>query len=284
MSDEFDYKDLLEIPPKKKPCFLAGTLVRTSKGLNSIENIAIGDEVYSYNFEKNQLELQLVSEVYSNVTEIYEHIKTENDIINATGQHLFWIPKEKAWIMANSLQVGMQFLSFDNKLVTIVSLEIIEKPEKTFNLEVENNHNYYVGVEGLLTHNETRVSKFASLETFEVEFYRHFYEEEVYYVGKTTQSISIRYAQHEFEYKNNPLKKVWMKFKPDNGYIRINGSPGPFKMTNYESAVTEMYEINLRGGKRVGSKGLYNKINPITKAKFEKYKKLGSFNPCKFYV
>lgn len=285
MWDQFDYEDLLKIPPKKKPCFLEGTLVKTEKGLISIENISIGDKIYSYNFDTKQSDLQMVSEVYQNIAEIYLQIKTENDIIGVTGQHRFWIPVQKNWIMANGLQVGMEFLSFDNKLVTILSLEIISKTRKTFNLEVETHHNYFVGKDELLTHNATRPSKFASTEKFEFEFYDFMnVDRESLYVGQTTQGVGIRYQQHELEFKNNQTAKAW--FKEVEGFfkIRINGISGPFTMTQYEAAVTEMYEINFRGGKRNGSKGLFNKLNPISRAKFDKYKKIGSFNPCKFYV
>lgn len=66
--------------------------------------------------------------------------------------------------------------------------------------------------------------------------------------------------------------------------IKINNKSGPFKMTPYEAAVTELYEINSRGGLRKGNKGLYNKSKPISKRKFEYFKKHGNFNPCLFYV
>lgn len=66
--------------------------------------------------------------------------------------------------------------------------------------------------------------------------------------------------------------------------IQINGKSGPFKMTPYEAAVVELYEINSRGGVRKGNKGLYNKQKPIGMKKFDYFKKHGTFNPCKYYV
>src|SRR5690606_31213270 len=46
MWDDFSYEELLKIPPVKKPCFLAGTVVKTEFGSFPIEDIAIGQKIY----------------------------------------------------------------------------------------------------------------------------------------------------------------------------------------------------------------------------------------------
>ncbi|WP_413511566.1 polymorphic toxin-type HINT domain-containing protein [Myroides odoratus] len=281
MWDDFRYKDLLEVPPTKKPCFLAGTLVKTATGKVAIEDVVPGQQVYAYNFALDKLEVRSVTEIYRNRTEVYICIQTKNGKIEATGKHLFWNPVEKKWTMANSLEVGMNLLDSKGQYIVIQSLEITECIVPTYDLEIEELHNYYVGEDEVLTHNKNRTSTFASTELINVEFYEILGEKkESIYVGQTIQKVGARYDQH----RRDPKKAFWRKKMKGVFELSINGESGPFKMTPYEAAVVEMYEINTRGGIRKNNQGLYNKQRPIGKKKFELFKKLGTFNPCKFYV
>lgn len=131
-----------------------------------------------------------------------------------------------------------------------------------------------------LTYN-TRVSRFASTDLIDVEFYEILGEKrETIYVGQTRQGIGKRFDQH----RRDPKKILWRNKMKGVFELSMNGKSGPFKMTPYEAAVVELYEINARGGVRKNNKGLYNKQRPIGKKKFEQFKKLGTFNPCNFYV
>ncbi len=270
MWKDFTYKDLMHIPPKKKPCFLAGTLVHTSVGLVPVEQIEIGQQVYTYNFEKGINELKPVLEKYVNKTEKYLQIFVGKDIIEVTGNHRFWLPEKKIWQVASKLLITDMLLSKKAKQIKIDKLVIVDEIKDTYNLEVQDNPNYYVGKNALLAHNATKISKFASKEKIFVEFYELIdSKKEVLYVGQTIQKRTAREAQHL-----NDTKKPWRN--------KIKGSFEIYPkqwMTPYEAAVVEMYEMNYRGGKT----GLFNKVNPISKRKFNKFKDLG-FNPCKFYV
>ncbi|UPQ78121.1 HINT domain-containing protein [Flavobacterium azooxidireducens] len=285
MWDELEYKHLLEIPPSKKPCFLAGTMVKTEKGLVPIEEVMVGQKIYAYNFEIKRTELKSVTQIFRNKTEKFVRIGIKDDFIEATGQHRFWLPEENRWEMANSLKKGIKLLNSGGKIIIISSIEVLSEVVDTYNLEVEDHHNYFVGIDEVLTHNKTRTSIFASTDLIDVEFYKLVDVDSIdKYVGQTIQGVGNRFQQHEYEYKKNPSKKQWMKDVDTVTRLRINGSLGPYKMTPYEAAVTELYEINIRGGVRKGNNGLYNKQKPIGKKKFEQFKKLGTFNPCKFYV
>ncbi|WP_430613960.1 polymorphic toxin-type HINT domain-containing protein [Flavobacterium sp. JP2137] len=281
MWDDFTYKVLLEVPPIKKPCFLAGTLVKTTTGKVAIEDVVPGQQVYAYNFALDKLEVRSVTETYRNRTEVYICIQTQNGKIEATGKHQFWNPLEKKWIMANSLEVGMNLLDSKGQYIVIQSLEIKASIVPTYDLEIEELHNYYVGEDEVLTHNKNRTSTFASTELINVEFYEILGEKkEGIYVGQTIQELGARFEQH----RSNPKKAFWRKKMKGVFELSIHDERGPFKMTPYETAVVAMYEINTRGGIRKNNQGLYNKQRPIGKKKFELFKKLGTFNPCKFYV
>jgi hypothetical protein len=287
MWKEFNYDDLLKIPPSKKPCFLAGTPIKTATGYKNIEDIVVGDVVLSYNETTKKTELQEVLNTFTNVCEKYIEIKTNQDIIAVTGAHLFFVPKENKWIAASQLTTNMQLINDKQEEVNITALTIIKKEANTYNLEIAENHNYYVGNNPILTHNDAKILKYSSEILLEFEFYEYYdVNNKPTYVGQTTQGLTKRADQHLAEYNKTPAKKEFIKVSrqlPRD--ILINGKEGPYKMTPFEAALTEMYELQLRGGKRRGLLGLFNKKNPVSKRTFIKIKKdFPSFNPCRFYV
>src|SRR5690606_4041916 len=141
-------------PEPKKPCFLAGTLVSTENGMLPIEDIRTGQRVYARNMVTGRTELRTVTQTFTNHADMYIRIATAKDVIAATGQHRFWLPQEDRWCMANSLKAGMALLSQNGQQVGIQGLEIITEKVDTYNLEVEDHHNYYVGGDEVLTHNQ----------------------------------------------------------------------------------------------------------------------------------
>lgn len=293
MWKDFKYSDLMEIPPTKKPCFLAGTLVKTENGHLPIEQLKVGNKVYSYNLEKKQTEINTILRVYENVTQKYLKIKTQNSCIEATGQHRFWIPKQEKWLMANELKTGMHFLDTNKNLVEILNLEIIENIEKTYNLEIKNNHNYFVGQDEVLTHNTNKVFKFADDTLYDFGFYLLAETDagrvkSELYVGITTQEFTKRADQHAHEGKaalppkNQKPYNAW-KANPKMGILPIEPH---VKMTFYEATIWETYFINERGGGKAhkGLGKLLNRKTPISEKMFNDWKATGKFNPCKYFI
>jgi hypothetical protein len=285
MWDNFSYEDLLK---GKKPCFLAGTLVKTVNGLIAIDKIETGTKVLSYNFETQQTEYQPVLQTFSNYAEKYVELHTENDVLKVTGAHLFYVSNENKWIAASQLSLDMQLQDDQQNLIAIKKLDIIKAVVPTYNLEVAQNHNYYVGeTQHILTHNDGKKLKFTNTEMFDFEFYEYLdYNNKPTYVGQTTQKLDTRANQHRIEFEKKPTKKEFIKVsKKLPQEIIINGKPGPYKMTPFEAAITEMYELNTRGGKKkIDGSGLFNKKNPVSKKTFERIKRdFPNFNPCRFY-
>lgn len=283
MWKDFTYQNLLD---GKKPCFLDGTLVKTEKGLIAIEKIEVGTKVLSYNFETQKTEYQPVLQTFSNFAEKYVEIYTETEVLKVTGAHLFYVPKEKKWLAASQLKVEMHLVDDNQNIALIKKLNIIKAEVPTYNLEVTENHNYYVGKnQHILTHNDGKKLKFTSEVLMDFEFYEFFdYQNNPLYIGQTTQGVPKRVDQHTQDFEKNSNKKEFMKYQEGNKTLRINGEKGPFKMTPFEAAVTEMYELQTRGGKQMNGKGLFNKKNPVSKRTFERIKnKYPNFNPCRFY-
>ena len=142
-------------------CFIEGTLILTSVGLVKIEDIKEGDEVWSYNEETKEKELKKVKRLFRNKTKEWLHLtilneetKKEEEII-CTKNHRIYI-KNKGWIAANEILENEEVLLYNNVIGKVIrkELENLTYEETTYNFEVEDNHNYYVGEECVLVHNE----------------------------------------------------------------------------------------------------------------------------------
>ncbi len=136
-------------------CFIAGTLILTESGRQKIESIEIGDQVWAYNEETGENELKEVVHIFRNKTEEWIHVHINDEHITCTKEHPFYIPDLKQWINAGELELGMNVLlsSGDYDKITSLEVEHLDTPETTYNFEVRDLHNYYVGESNVLVHN-----------------------------------------------------------------------------------------------------------------------------------
>ncbi|WKX76190.1 polymorphic toxin-type HINT domain-containing protein [Zobellia laminariae] len=277
--------DVVHLPKKKpayrdlkhqEPCFLAGTIVHTPNGNIEIEKIKIGDEVFVYNFKDSKVNTRKVSKLYNNWTQRYFEINTdgENQIL-ATSRHLFWVDNEKKWIPAKSITSGMNFRGLDNEIVPVKDVKETKNIElPTYNLEVEDIHNYFVGLNGILVHNQNDPSKFEKTTKTPIKIYEVYDIDsgETKYVGQTKHlDVDDRFDEH---LKSKDTKKISRENWGKNYDIREVKSGN---WTPYEAATWEQHYIEKNGGVAK----LENGRNEITEKKYNKYgdEKYGH-NPC----
>ncbi len=291
--DTFMYSDLFKIPPKK-PCFIAGTQIHTTKGLKPIETITTTDVVFCYDALKQKITQQQVTQTFINFAEKHIELTTNNgQVIKVTGQHLFYQKTSKTYIKAYQLKIGMHLYSpITETLEKITSKKVITKKVNTYNFEVPIHHNYMVGKTGVLAHNANKSRAFTSANTFKVAFYKLYEIGDsnlaAHYIGKTTRPVNIRGAEHYTEgiraqkSKNPKLKKKWA-WKAEQS---VFGLTKHIEMTPFESAVWEQYFIQENGGKLTNTNTntlLKNRSNAITEKKFNDIKEqFKNFNPCKY--
>ncbi|NER16774.1 DUF6443 domain-containing protein [Spongiivirga citrea] len=160
----------------KKPylhpiCFIQGTKIRMGNGtLKNIEDVKNGDYVKSYNEKNQRIENKKVILTEISSSSEFIEIEFENGTKNInTLTHPYFI-KKKGWSSYNQIEaidkykVAVSKLSVgdiaykleNNKLkeLKIISIKILKKKEKTYNLSnVEDNHNFFAN--GVLVHNRS---------------------------------------------------------------------------------------------------------------------------------
>ena len=141
-------------------CFIAGTIILTELGNKKIEEIKVGDKVWSYDEKTGKKALKEVTKLFVNKTRKWIHLVFYNhegalEKITCTEGHPFFV-KDVGWVRAIDLVENDIVTTIDNDDITVSSMniEIMDNDEYTYNFEVKDYHTYYVGKKGVLVHNE----------------------------------------------------------------------------------------------------------------------------------
>ena len=135
-------------------CFVKGTKVKTENGFKNIEDIKIGDNVYSYNLNNNTLELKKVlNTIKSNTIDTYK-VTIGGKTVEMSPKHQLYII-DKGWVRAYDLNVNDKLLDINGNQVSISKIEYkkYNSPIDTYNLTIEGNNNYFVTDIQVLVHN-----------------------------------------------------------------------------------------------------------------------------------
>lgn len=138
-------------------CFKKNTKVLTNKGYINIQDIKVNDLVVSYNIDSNKNE-------YSKVIKTFEHkdtkdylykITSKSIVIEATSKHPICINNDKIeYIEAEKIKISDKLVDLDGNKHLVDKIEFNEIVDTFYNLEVEDNHNYYVTENNILVHNK----------------------------------------------------------------------------------------------------------------------------------
>ena len=128
-------------------CFETGTLIATPYGDKKIEDIAVGDLVYSYS--NGSRVIGRVSQTYQRRAAIWSVQLSNGEIVHTTASHPFY---------ANGYYIQTRFLKPNDRLLLVngdyVEVEFVQQElycADVFNFEVEEFHNYYAA--DCLVHN-----------------------------------------------------------------------------------------------------------------------------------
>lgn len=78
-------------------------------------------------------------------------------VISGTPEHPFYVPAINGYVAMGKLTPGTALKTADCSMVTVVGSKIRYGSFDVYNIEVENQHNYYVSADDVLVHNDCRV-------------------------------------------------------------------------------------------------------------------------------
>jgi RHS repeat-associated protein len=147
-----------------KGCFVAGTLVWTERGLVPIESLLPGDWVLAMPDDgSGGLSFRQVLETYEREPSAIFDLtlfddKNHADTLGVTPEHPFWGSKQE-WVLAEDLRPGDVIWSIERGWLTVKSIHVRPQQEPVYNLNVDIDHTYVVGVLGTWAHNSGPCSK-----------------------------------------------------------------------------------------------------------------------------
>ncbi|MFF4399459.1 polymorphic toxin type 27 domain-containing protein [Streptomyces sp. NPDC001480] len=136
-------------------CFPAGTKVATADGPKRIEDIEIGDRVWSQDPVTGKKSLQPVLHLFHRTVDSLVRIRTDDGQVEATDSHRFWV-RERGWVEADELRAGDTLETRDGGSTQVLGTTVVKGSVGVYNFEVARNHTYYVyaGSTPVLVHND----------------------------------------------------------------------------------------------------------------------------------
>ncbi len=149
-------------------CFEAGTPVWTREGLKAIEELQVGDVVLSHNVGENRAEYKPVVATFQRWAEELLEVAVvgEERAIGVTPEHPFFTRRardnlaggdedgEAKWVAAKELGSGDLVQRPNGEWAQVAQVRSRGEGGRVYNFTVADNHNYFVGQQGVLVHNE----------------------------------------------------------------------------------------------------------------------------------
>ena len=133
-------------------CFVAGTLVLTTKGKQAIESLKPGDRVLSWDEETGEVIERQVTEWYRREAPVNVDIFVGVEKISCTLDHPFWV-NGKGWVRASQLKSGMVLRGRKGEHLTIDIVRRRDEVTQVHNVEIDGLHTYFVSQLEILSHN-----------------------------------------------------------------------------------------------------------------------------------
>ena len=145
------------ISDRKGPCcFAAGTMVATPDGDKAIEEIEVGDVVWSKPENGGEPFAAAITATHVRTDQAIYRLKLKSiggagvDVLLVTDSHPFYVPARHDFIPLINLRPGDQLQSLsdggsNNATIAVESIELVKPQGTTYNLTVDIGHTFYVG-------------------------------------------------------------------------------------------------------------------------------------------
>lgn len=144
--------------PRSHSCFPAGTTVIALSGPTAIETLRVGDRVLTQDVRSGELTYKTVHETTLRPATPLVKLTIGAETLRATPGHPFWVVGH-GWRIAKFLKPG-DVLHGVNGAVVVDAVEEA-RPTEVYNLVVSDVHNYFVGQQRLLVHDNSSLEELA---------------------------------------------------------------------------------------------------------------------------
>jgi len=175
-------------------CFDGETKVNTKQGLINIKDVKIGTEVLTFNEETKENEWNLVKDTikYEVPNKPMVEVEYENgEKIICTEDHEFY--NNGIWIQAKDLNKKIKYIKHNNSV---------------YDLNIQNNHNYFIGNNKILVHNSGK--GFVAEKLIGSSDYKVFDVDALKNMAKNSTIIkrNIKTGKYGEEYKGVDISKL----------------------------------------------------------------------------
>lgn len=213
----------------------------TASGLIAIEQIKVGDLVYTSNEDTLEVSIKPVLETYVRETSNLIHITVNGESIISTYDHPYYV-KEKGFVNADALWIGAELVDNKGNILHVEQIfreTLNEETTTVYNFKVDDYHTYFVGELSILVHN-AKYSPEMKQKIQERQKAGHEYEKE----------------QHEQLKKTNSTAEAQVRVKPidENGNVMSKGGNylddlyvdenGKFRVNEYKLGPDSPYQNN----------------------------------------
>jgi RHS repeat-associated protein len=138
-------------------CFAAGTLVRTAEGLVPIEDVAVGDLVWSRDDESGEEGWREVTELFVTLDQEIIELSVSDaqgfvEVLRVTPGHPIWSLDDDEWDDAGALDIGERVETLHGAK-RVMAVSKVGEPQTVYNFDVKDTHTYFVGESGIWVHN-----------------------------------------------------------------------------------------------------------------------------------
>ena len=232
-------------------CFVAGTLIETPAGKKPIETLNEGDEVITYDSaSKSNIHKRIIG-TSRKAMSFLRRIVVGRDTITATPGHLIYTAK--GWLSATLISTGTFITNSEHSFVRVDTAFTIESPQAVYNFEVEDNHNYYIGEEGLLVHNGIDCKEKMKLAN-KANDPANIINAQGKFVDALLEDAYLRYLSRKSG--SGQIPKSRLEWKQARDYWLFDSPIARGNRFNSKAVRDDWYdfhEINLENGKRLDS-------------------------------
>ncbi len=232
-----------------KACFVANTAVTTLSGATVIQSVRPGDYVLSYNADTGTTEYKQVVDVYKKSTTTLVDVCYNNTVTTCTPEHPFYVGGK--WVSAGELHAGNILTLDDGTTAVVTSTRTYSVlPTDVYNLQVEDNHNYYAN--DALVHNTC--DKLANYTNNEIKDSPEFKKA----VDTVTKKYGIGKGQSRVSW-NTVRKEMWKEFYQNCKATNNNGLMN--KISNFD--LLRKGKAPIIGGQRLQLHHVVSKANDM---------------------